>query len=126
MKRESVATVLCEIYIDINMHETTNFIIRDVKTNKIKTHTINANGFLDILDELPQFIHARYTRVIIDGYYLFDPIKSFIDEIYNLFIKACEPITTEDLMLEMVEIRIASRKEIEYYKEILDEHISNK
>lgn len=109
-----VEECLINIYIDINITENTTFTIKDnvkEETRKLSMHKEHGiNGISSILNSL---IYPRYTEIILDGS---KPIVlKIIDELdkkYNKYIPKDDILFKEDLMLEMVSIRIANKKQI--------------
>ena len=109
-----VEECLTNIYVDINITENTIFTIKDnvkEETRKLSMHKEHGiNGILSVLNSL---IYARYTEIILDGS---RPIVlKIIDELdkkHNKYVPKDDILFKEDLMLEMVSIRIANKKQI--------------
>ena len=120
MKRDSVVELLKTIYVDVNYFKPTKILIK--RKGEEQPNTIVVDGILGIqgiFSALKSVIHPRYTRVIIDGGSIFGVFVEWIDNNYNHYMPKCEPIIMEDIMLEMVEIRNASREEIKEWEKYL-------
>ena len=120
MKRDSVVELLKTIYVDISYTEPTKILIKRRGDEHLETIVMdNIHGIQGVFNILKSVIHPRYTRVIIDGGSIFGVFVEWIDNNYNHYMPKCEPIIMEDIMLEMVEIRNASREEIKEWEKYL-------
>lgn len=120
MKRDSVVELLTTIYVDINYTEPTKILVKRKGEEQPNTIEINSMlGIQGVFSILESVIHPRYTRVIIDGGSIFYVFLEWVDKKYNHYIPKFEPIIKEDIMLEMVEIRNATREVIKEWEKYL-------
>ena len=116
-KRVSMIDWLQTIYLDISISESSVIYVQDEITKKIKTIELGKlNGFEGVLSKLDELIHPRYTKVIVDFGASCGIIIDYIDNKYNKFVEKDDIFIKEDMIFEMVEIRKATRKDIEYLK----------
>lgn len=141
--RGSVVDVLQEIYFDVGIIEPSVIMIKDMHSNKIVFHKNQCETFNELFEWLCDYIHPRYTKVIIDAPQGMGLVfRDMIDKKYNNFIKGEKRdvvkgfekftvngktikrpiIETVELikeeMLQMVEVKFATREQIKEYEKL--------
>lgn len=145
VSRGSVVDILQEIYFDVCFNEPSVIMIKDTHTNEIVFHKKQCETHDELFEWLCSYIHARYTKVIIDaGYGTNQLFMRMIDDKYNHYIKGEKKdvikgfeefevngkiikrpiIETVELIKEeivqMVEVKIATREQIREYQKIIE------
>jgi len=124
MKRVSGVELIKEIYVDVNYTSASTIIIK----HKFNSHeevyiiTVDNDGIQPIMDILEKHIHPRYTRVIIDGGNFVRVLGDWIDDRYNfkMLPQVIGDPTYQKTLLELVEVREATKKDIEEWEALID------
>jgi len=124
MKRISLIDHLQTIFINLSIFKKSVIYIQEVRTKEVKKIELgNMLNLLNAFKEVDKYIHARYTKVILDcGTNMNNPMLNLIDEKYNNFIERCPLVGIfEDQILEMVEVEVFNPNKKyanEFWKEV--------
>jgi len=120
MKRDSVVELITEIYVDVNYNGISHVVTK--KHGVVEMISIETGGFMEIIGVLEHYIHPRYTRVIIDGRESVRVLGDWIDTRYNfkMLNHDIRSITNQETLVELVEVRNATREDIKKWEEIID------
>jgi len=120
MKRDSVVELITEIYVDVNYNDVSYVVTK--KHDVVEMISIKTGGYMEIMGVLEHHIHPRYTRVIIDDGKSIRILGDWIDKRYNfkMLNHDIRNITNQETLVELVEVRNATREDIKKWEEIID------